>query len=130
MNEGHLGTFSLKGERAATDDHPVILHALPLASTVTTKLSAGTLLKRVDVTDEANAIIDSTYAPFLSTDATTVIPCAVVDKPCDPTGTYGETSAICVVHGTVKTRLLTTGDSKVPTQMVLGRLRASGIFAV
>ncbi|MFI3271832.1 MAG: hypothetical protein R3Y11_07010 [Pseudomonadota bacterium] len=130
MNEGFLGRHTLSGERAATDDHPVILHALPLADTVTAKLAVGTLLKRVDVEDDDDAVIDVAYAPFLSTDAATVMPCAVVDKPCDPTGDYAETSALCVVHGTVKTRVLVTGDSKAPSQMVLGRLMQSGIFSV
>ena len=49
MNEGFLGKFSFGGERAATDDHPVVLHYLPLASTVVTKLEPGTLLKGTDV---------------------------------------------------------------------------------
>ena len=95
MNEGHLGKFSFGGERAATDDHPVVIHYLPLAATVTAALEVGTLLKRVDVVDS-----DPAYALFLSTDA--AAPCAVVDLPCDPTGDKGEKSAACVVHGTVK----------------------------
>lgn len=123
MNEGHLGKFSFGGERAATDDHPVVIHYLPLAATVTAALEVGTLLKRVDVADS-----DPAYAPFLSTDA--AAPCAVVDLPCDPTGDKGEKSAACVVHGTVKTRLLKTGDNQAPTGAQLAKLAERGVFAV
>ena len=31
MNEGFLGKHTLSGERAATGDHPVVLHHLPLS---------------------------------------------------------------------------------------------------
>ena len=127
MNEGYLGKFSFGGERAATDDHPVVIHALPLAASVTAALDAGTLLKRVDVADSDPA--DVAYAPFLSTEADTS-PCAVVDKPCDPTGDHGERSAIAVVHGTVKPRLLKTGDNKAPTGAQLAKLAERGVFAV
>ena len=127
MNEGYLGKFSFGGERAATDDHPAVFHALPLAASVTAKLDVGTLLKRVDVAGSDPA--DVAYAPFLSTDAEAA-PCAVVDKPCDPTGDNGEKSAIAVVHGTVKTRLLKTGDSKSPTGAQLARLAERCVFAV
>lgn len=123
MNEGHLGKFSFGGERAATDDHPVVIHYLPLAATVTAALEVGTLLKRVDVVDS-----DPAYALFLSTDA--AAPCAVVDLPCDPTGDKGEKSAACVVHGTVKTRLLKTGDNKAPSGAQLAKLAERGVFAV
>lgn len=126
MNEGFLGKFTFGGERAATDDHPVILHALPLDAGVTAPLQVGTLLKKVDVTGSNPA--DVAYALFLSTD--NVAPCAVVDKPCDPSGAQGEQTAICVVHGTVKTRLLTTGDAKAPSHVQLAKLMESGIFAV
>lgn len=127
MNEGHLGKFSFGGERAATDDHPVIIHYLPLAATVTAALEVGTLLQRVDVADSSPA--DVAYAPFLATDAAAV-PCAVVDLPCDPTGDKGEKSAACVVHGTVKTRLLKTGDNQAPTGAQLAKLAERGVFAV
>lgn len=126
MNEGFLGKFTFGGERVATDDHPVILHALPLDASVTAPVQVGTLLKKVDVAGSNPA--DVAYALFLSTD--TVAPCAVLDKPCDPSGPHGEQSAICVVHGTVKTRLLITGDAKAPTLVQLAKLMESGIFAV
>ena len=35
MNEGHLGKYSFGGERAATDNHPAVIHYLPLAEGVT-----------------------------------------------------------------------------------------------
>lgn len=123
MNEGHLGKFTFGGERAATDDHPGILHALPLAAEVTGVLQPGTLLKSVALADVNPA--DVVYALFLSTD--TVAPCAVVDKPCD---SASESSAICVVHGTVKTRLLITGDAKAVNGAQIAQLNERGIFAV
>lgn len=132
MNEGYLGKFSFGGERAATDDHPVVIHYLPLAASVTAPLAVGTLLKAVDVTDgegDSAKVADVAYAPFLSTDAAAV-PCAVVDLPCDPTGDKGEKSAACVVHGTVKTRILKTGDDKTPNGAQLAKLAERGVFAV
>lgn len=127
MNEGFLGKYSFGGERAATDDHPVIIHYLPLAATVTAALEVGTLLQRVDVADSSPA--DVAYAPVLSTD-TAAVPCAVVDLPCAPTGDKGEKSVACVVHGTVKTRLLKTGDNQAPTGAQLAKLAERGVFAV
>lgn len=121
MNEGYLGKFTFEGERAATDDHPVILHALPLASTVTEAMPAGALLKLV-VEDTMTR-----YAPLTAEDSAE--PCAVADKPCDPTGAHGEKSVIAVVHGTVKTRLLTAGGSAA-TEAQLVKLMEHGIFAV
>lgn len=121
MNEGFLGKFTLEGERAATDDHPVVLHALPLVSGLSAVIAPGTLMKRV-ITDG-----NVSYAPCLAADAT---PCAVVDKPCDPTGEHGETSAICIVHGTVKFRLLKTGDASAPSNAQLVKLMECGVFAV
>lgn len=135
MNEGHLGKFSFGGERAATDNHPAVIHYLPLADSVTSALAVGTLLKKVEVKaseGEGDAavvnVVGIAYTPFFSTD--TDAPCAVVDLPCDPTGEHGERSAACVVHGTVKTRLLKTGDDKAPTTIQLARLAERGVFAV
>ena len=51
MNEGVLGKMKIGGNAPPTDDHPVILHALPLADTVKSELEAGTLLKKIDVTE-------------------------------------------------------------------------------
>ena len=189
MNEGHLGKYSFGGERAATDNHPAVIHYLPLAEGVTDPLAVGTLLKAVDVYgatattgedntgvtaafaakagkavgayafaydsawklggqgvtlseygisltgDAANGdtvtvtltVEDVTYEPVLSTDAEA---CAVVDLPCDPTGEKAETSAAAVVHGTVKTRVLKTGDGKAPTGGQLAMLARHGVFAV
>lgn len=220
MNEGFLGKFSFGGERAATDDHPVILHALPLDPSVTSKLEVGTLLRRVPVTEAVPAVeaitetatatkgagntgvtaatvtaatfkaavsnvagtyafsydgtawklsglsvgldtygvtvtgtpasgdtvsvvftaavaakeagsktVDSLWKPYLSTDSA-VTPAAVVDMPCDPAGSHGGKSVIAVVHGTVKTRLLTTGDGKAATGIQLAQLMENGVFAV
>lgn len=196
MNEGHLGTFSFGGERAATDNHPAIIHHLPLSEDVTASLAVGTLLKAVDVYGASAAIgeessgvtgasvdaatfaakvgskvgtyvfsydsewklsgqsatlseygvtpegspssgdtltvtlvlSDVLYTPFKYAD--TAEPCAVVDLPCDPTGKNGEKSAACVVHGTVKVRVLKTGDGQTPTSGQLASLARRGVFAV
>lgn len=135
MNEGYLGRHEFGGERAATDNHPAIVHYLPLAATVTAALAVGTLLKKVDVTETegegasaTTKVVGVAYAPYLSTD--TAEPCAVVDLPCDPTGERGEVSVCCIVHGTVKRRLLVTGDGKEPTTIQLAQLAEHGVFAV
>lgn len=196
MNEGFLGKFSFGGERAATDDHPTVLHYLPLTASATAKLDVGVLLKAMDihaasvavggentdvtatsVTAETFAakvgnkvgtyvfaydtawklsgqavtiadygvsltgspasgdtvtvtliVEDVAYAACLSTDAAE--PCAVVDLPCDPTRDKGEKSVAAVVHGTVKTRVLKTGDNKAPTGGQLAVLARHGVFAV
>jgi hypothetical protein len=128
-NEGFLGKTQISGERAATDDHPVILHALPLDASVTEPLPVGTLMRRVTLSHGDDPVIFDGYAykPFAATD--TDPPCAVVDKPCDPTGDSAETSAICIVHGCAKTRLLKVGAAPA-TEEVIGKLMQSGIFAV
>ncbi len=126
MNEGYLGKFEFKGERAATDDHPAILNYLPLDESVTAKIAVGTLLKAVDITEE-ETVTGVAYAPLLSTDASAV-PVAVADLPCDPTGETPETSVCAVVHGTVKTRLLRTGDNEAPSAVQLAALARSGVF--
>ena len=118
-NEGFLGKFEFKGERAATDDHPVIIRALPLSEAAAEDIAVGTLLKAVS--GENGAV---SYAAFLSSD-TEAKPVAVVDSPCDK----GETSVIAVAHGTVKTRILITGDGQTPTAQQLAALAASGVFA-
>ena len=132
MNEGYLGKHTLSGERAATGDHPVVLHHLPLsAKAKTAAIPVGTVMKRVDVMgddDESDTVVGAAWEPLLSTDAATVLPVAVVDTPCDPTG--GETSALCVVHGGVKNRVLTTGDGKALTDVRIAQLSEHGIYAV
>ena len=72
---------------------------------------------------------DVLYAPYLSTDEGAA-PCAIVDVPCDPTGEHGEKSALCIVHGTAKSRLLKTGDGKPAGPAEIAALAARGIFAV
>lgn len=133
-NEGFLGKHSLGGERAATSDHQVVVHCLPLSASAKTKaLPVGTVLKRVDVTEtegETTKVVGVAWEPLLSTDAATVMPAAVVDSPCDPTGESAETSALCVVHGGVKARLLVTGDDKALTDLQIALLMERGIFAV
>lgn len=137
-NEGFLGKHSIGGERAATSDHQVVLHYLPLSEAARAKaIPVGTVLKRVDATEttgEGDAavttVVGAAWEPLLSTDAATVMPAAVVDSPCDPTGESAETSALCVVHGGVKARLLKTGDDKPLTDIQMALLMERGIFAM
>lgn len=134
MNEGFMGKHVLNGERAATGDHPVVLHHLPLSDTAkAAAIPVGTVMKRVDVTEgegDSAKVVGAAWEPFLSTDAATVVPVAVVDTPCEPTGETGETSALCVVHGGVKNRVLKTGDGKALTDIQTARLAEHGIFAM
>lgn len=133
-NEGFLGKHVLNGERAATGDHPAILHHLPLSERAKVALiPAGTVMKRVDVTEkegDSAKVVGAAWEPFLSTDAATVFPVAVTDTPCDPTGDNGETSALCIVHGCAKVRLLKTGDGKTLTDVQMSQLAEHGVFAV
>ena len=125
-NEGFLGKHTIGGERAATSDHQVVLHYLPLSESAKAALiPVGTVLKRVEGAE--GSVV---WEPLLSSDETTVMPAAVVDSPCDPTGESAETSALCVVHGGVKARLLKTGDDKPLTDIQMELLMERGIFAV
>lgn len=129
-NEGFMGKHVLDGERAATGDHPVVLHHLPLSERAKAAvISVGTVMKRVDVTEgegDSAKVVGVAWEPFLSTDAATVLPVAVVDTPCDPLG--GENSALCVVHGGVKNRVLKTGDGKALTDIQTAQLVEHGIY--
>ena len=129
-NEGFMGKHVLNGERAATGDHPVVLHHLPLSDTAkAAAIPVGTVMKRVDVTEGDSAkVVGAAWEPFLSTDAVTVLPVAVVDTPCEPKGETGETSALCVVHGGVKYRVLKTGDGKALTDIQTAQLMEHGIY--
>lgn len=131
-NEGFMGKHVLNGERAATGDHPVVLHHLPLSDTAkAAAIPVGTVMKRVDVTEGEGGsakVVGAAWEPFLSTDAVTVLPVAVVDTPCEPTGETGETSALCVVHGGVKYRVLKTGDGKALTDIQTAQLMEHGIY--
>lgn len=133
MNEGFLGRHTLSGERAATGEHPVILHHLLLSEKArAAAIPVGTVLKRVDVMgdeDESDTVVGAAWEPLLSTDEAAVMPVAVVDTPCDPTGENGEMSALCVVHGCVKSRLLKTGDNKALTEVRLAQLAECGVYA-
>ena len=134
MNEGFLGKHILTGERAATDDHPVVLHHLPLSATGrAAPLAPGTVMKRVDVMEgegDSAKVVGAAWEPFLSTDAALIAPVAVVDTPCDPTGADGEKSALCIVHGCAKVRLLKTGDGQALTDVQMAQLAEHGVFAV
>ena len=135
-NEGYLGKHTLSGERAATGDHPAVLHHLPLsASAKAAVIPVGTVMKRVDVTETTgegeSAVtkgVGAAWETLLYTDAATVLPVAVVDTPCDPTGENGESSALCVVHGGVKNRVLKTGDGKALTDIQTAQLVEHGIY--
>ena len=117
-NEGVLGKTKISGEKAATDDHPVIIHALTLADDVNAPLKPGELLKRVE---SGSAYV---YKPWLPADSEA--PRAVVNEPCDPAV---EKSVKSVVHGCVKTRLLTAGGAEA-TSAAIEKLFDTGIYAV
>ena len=120
--EGMLGKHVLNGERAATDDHPAVLHHLPLSETAREKeIPIGTVMKRV-----AGAEGKVAYEPYLSTDEESVKPVAVVDDACDA----GDTSALCLMHGGVKLRMLKTGDGKELTDLQITLLNEQGIYPV
>lgn len=120
--EGMLGKHVLNGERAATDDHPAVLHHLPLSETAREKeIPIGTVMKRV-----AGAEGKVAYEPYLSTDEESVKPVAVADDACDA----GDTSALCLMHGGVKLRMLKTGDGKELTDLQIALLNEQGIYPV
>lgn len=76
-NEGFLGKHTIGGERAATSDHQVVLHYLPLSESAKAALiPVGTVLKRVEGAE--GSVV---WEPLLSSDETTVMPAAVVDSP-------------------------------------------------
>lgn len=131
MNEGFLGKHTLGGERAATDDHPVILHHLPLAAGAKAKaIPVGMVMKRLEEGSDPKKAV---WAPMEKGDEATLAPVAVVDVPCDPVaanGIPGELSALCVVHGCVKQRLLKLADDSAPSDVTLAKLAENGIFAV
>ena len=128
--EGKLGGYKISGERAGTDEHPLIRKYLPIDTTVVTAvLEPGVLLKEVEekgTGDQSAVVIEHAYVPWAETD--TVSPCAVVDDRFDP---ESETSAICIVHGCVKTRVLKVGatGSTAPGILALTKLMHNGIFA-
>ena len=66
-NEGYLGKHTLSGERAATGDHPAVLHHLPLsASAKAAVIPVGTVMKRVDVMgddDESDTVVGAAWEP-------------------------------------------------------------------
>lgn len=136
-NEGFLGKHVIGGERAATGDHQVVALYLPLSESAKAKvIPAGTVMKRVDVTETSGegeaavtTVIGAAWEPLLSTDED-ALPAVVVDKPCDPTGESAETSALCIVHGGVKMRMLKTGDGKELTDVRIAQLMERGIYAI
>ena len=120
--EGMLGKHVLNGERAATDDHPAVLHHLPLSETAKANdIPIGTVMKRV-----AGAEGKVGYESYLSTDEEAIKPVAVVDDACEA----GAGSALCLVHGGVKLRMLKTGDGKELTDLQIALLNEQGIYPV
>ena len=78
--EGMLGKHVLNGERAATDDHPAVLHHLPLSETAREKeIPIGTVMKRV-----AGAEGKVAYEPYLSTDEEASSPWPWLTMPAMP----------------------------------------------
>lgn len=120
--EGMLGKHVLNGERAATDDHPAVLHHLPLSETAKANdIPIGTVMKRVAGDEDKVG-----YESYLSTDEEAIKPVAVVDDACEA----GAGSALCLVHGSVKLRMLKTGDGKELTDLQIALLNEQGIYPV
>lgn len=116
--EGQLTSFSAKSETIYTNDHPAVIQPLVMDETVLAKISAGTILKSV-----AGGEDGAKYAVCEEADT----PCAVLLEEFDPADK--KTSAMCLLHGTVKTALLKTNGQK-PKLAMLDKLQASGIFSV
>lgn len=129
--EEMLGGYKISGERVGTDEHPLVRKHLPIDVTVVTGvLEPGVLLKEVEVKgaeDMSTTVIEHKYAPWAETDA--VAPCAVVDDRFDP---EHETSADCIIHGCVRTRMLKVGATSptAPSVVAITKLMHNGIFAV
>jgi len=131
--EGFLGKYTIKGERASTDDHPPVFQHLPLSENAKkAAIPIGTVMKRVDGADGAGGSASvAAWEPMLSTDDAT--PVAVTDADCDPLGVGGttaDTSVLCLVHGGVKLRMLKTGDGKELTDVQVAKLAEQGIYAI
>ena len=116
--EGMLGGYTISGDRVGTDEHPLVRKHLPIDTTVvTTVLEPGVLLKEVEVKgeeDESDKVIEHKYAPWAETDP------------------EHETSADCIIHGCVRTRMLKVGatGTTAPSVLALTKLSHNGIFAV
>ena len=129
--EGMLGGYKISGDRVGTDEHPLVRKHLPIDVTaVTGVLEPGVLLKEVEVKgsgDQSTVVIEHIYVPWAEADA--VSPCAVVDDRFDP---EHETSADCIIHGCVRTRMLKVGatGTTAPSVLALTKLSHNGIFAV
>lgn len=129
--EGTMGGYKISGERAGTNEHPLICKHLPIDTTVVSAvLEPGVLLKEVEVKgtdDEAGAVAEHVYVPWAEAD--TAGPCAVVDDRFDPAT---DKSATCIVHGCVKTRVLKVGapESAIPSVVALTKLMHNGVYAV
>ena len=69
--EGKLGGYKISGERAGTDEHPLIRKYLPIDTTVVTAvLEPGVLLKEVEVKgtgDQSAVVIEHAYVPWSTT---------------------------------------------------------------
>lgn len=129
--EEMLGGYKIAGERAGTDEHPLVRKHLPIdTEAVATVLEPGVLLKEVEVkgtAEQGEAVVEHKYAPWAEADAES--PCAVVDDRFDP---ESDASADCIVHGCVRLRALKVGAASptAPSVVALTKLMHNGIFAV
>lgn len=116
--EGKLNSFIVSGETIYTNDHPAVVSALVMDSSVLSKVLAGTVLKSM-----ASGEDGAKYAVCEEADT----PAAVLVEDYDPED--GKQSVMCLVHGTVKTALLKINGQK-PKLAMLDKLQSIGIFSV
>ena len=71
--EGMLDGYTITGERAGTDEHPLVRKHLPIdTAAVTTVLEPGVLLKEVEVKgtgEQSASVIEHVYVPWAEADA-------------------------------------------------------------
>lgn len=130
--EGKINSFSISYETILSDIHPAVTQSLIMDDTVTAKVPAGTLLKKVVAEPEKNE--DGTEVQTSEDTGAAYAVCTEPDSPAtvlleDYDPAKGRNYAMCILHGTVKSALLLAGGKK-PTPAMLEKLQAIGIFAV
>ena len=101
MNEGLLGKYTFGGERAATDDHPTVIHYLPLAASVSEKLDVGLLLKAVDVYG-ATAVVGAENTGVTAASATAITMDEVMDLYYSLRAPYRRNAVFIMNDSTIK----------------------------
>lgn len=130
--EGKINSFSISYETVLSDLHPAVTQSLIMDDTVTAKVPAGTILKKVAAETVKNE--DGTEQQTSEDTGTTYAACTESDTPAtvlleDYDPAKGKEYAMCILHGTVKADLLLIAGKK-PTPAMLEKLQGIGIFAV